>query len=676
MISMLLTVAYLRYSLSMAVMARYRLAETKALYLAETGINREGIPLLPFLRRDTVLAGEGVDFKDMGQYRNVICRTYTGPYGQLVYEARGEGVVTYNNFFGQPVRIKRRAALTMVGEGFFKFMYFTNSEEPGGGPYTDGYVSFGSNDILEGIVHTNGHITISQYGCPTFLGDVYAVDGISYNGCEESFEGVVEDSADVRDYPPVDQAELTKSHARWIFTADDLLWRNLKKDTLIMTEIEFVTGGFRVSQWTYLIPPIAVEGPPPANFEWDTDVLPGLLDNNSIAFNAPFDSTLGYFWADSLFISATDIDGDDVTDIFDQYSAGDTLIIQSVDTLDKFWGGVITSTNVVGGNYIFGVSFWTQNFAGSGFAPGEEVQVSYKAPLDPTKSFNNFAYYHDHENSRNSYCPMDGFHHFDFEPPPGGPDVMPPTMFYAEEGVIYIRGGQVRIKGVVDGRFTIVTDDYTEYRRHDDPSIIDRVWGNIWLIDDIIYEDSNPDDGAVVYGTPNRLGLVAGGNVIIANTAANGGKNSTGGQDIVINAAILALHESFVCHYWQNSLTNTALNGPNFSTPSASKGDGRGPYRNPTSLGAVTTGTSDMRGTVYLYGSIAQAKRGYMRRNAPGPYPVTPGIGYYKQYHYDYNFSDFYGPPYFPTTSGEDGGAILVMRSYGELETPKAKETP
>ena len=53
-------------------------------------------------------------------------------------------------------------------------------------------------------------------------------------------------------------------------------------------------------------------------------------------------------------------------------------------------------------------------------------------------------------------------------------------------------------------------------------SIVDRVWGNIWLIDDIVYADSyangaiiHPDDG----GTQNVLGLIAGGSVIIANTS-------------------------------------------------------------------------------------------------------------------------------------------------------------
>ena len=77
-------------------------------------------------------------------------------------------------------------------------------------------------------------------------------------------------------------------------------------------------------------------------------------------------------------------------------------------------------------------------------------------------------------------------------------------LFYPYSGpsVIYIKGGQVLVRGRVGGQYTIVTDDYTEYRRHDNMSIVDRVWGNIWLIDDIVYADSHangaiihPDDG-------------------------------------------------------------------------------------------------------------------------------------------------------------------------------------
>ena len=183
------------------------------------------------------------------------------------------------------------------------------------------------------------------------------------------------------------------------------------------------------------------------------------------------------------------------------------------------------------------------------------------------------------------------------------------------------------MRGTVDGKFSIVTDNYTEYRRHDDISIVDRVWGNIWLMDDILYDDSNSLTGEIVYGTRNRLGLISGANIIIANTAENGAKNQANGSDIIINGALLAMNDSFVAHYWQNSISNNDLNGPEFSSPVNSKADGRGPFRNPTSAFPQVTGNSDIRGQMILWGSVTQNKRGYMKRNAPGPYPVSPGIG-------------------------------------------------
>ena len=87
--------------------------------------------------------------------------------------------------------------------------------------------------------------------------------------------------------------------------------------------------------------------------------------------------------------------------------------------------------------------------------------------------------------------------------------------------------------------------------------IRDRVWGNIWLIDDIVYIDSN-GNGEVIHpqdgGTNNILGLIAGGSVIIANTRPNGARGQQYGTYITINASILAMSGGFIAHYWQNTL--------------------------------------------------------------------------------------------------------------------------
>ena len=54
------------------------------------------------------------------------------------------------------------------------YMYLTESEEAGGAPFVFDSpgnrreVNFGDLDILEGIIQTNGNITVSDFGCPDF----------------------------------------------------------------------------------------------------------------------------------------------------------------------------------------------------------------------------------------------------------------------------------------------------------------------------------------------------------------------------------------------------------------------------------------------------------------------------------------------------------------------------
>ena len=99
--------------------------------------------------------------------------------------------------------------------------------------------------------------------------------------------------------------------------------------------------------------------------------------------------------------------------------------------------------------------------------------------------------------------------------------------------------------------------------------------------------------------------------------------------------------------------------------------DGRGGHRNyyrSAGVGGIYTGTDDYRGYINLWGSIVQFKRGYMKRNFPGPYNVSPGIGYDKNYHYDWNLR-LRPPPYFPDLQSTNNAVILKMASYGELET-------
>jgi hypothetical protein len=728
LVSMTFTAAYLKNSFTQTAMEKYRYAEWKALYAAEAGLNDVGVIVLPFITGDTLLLQSGVEYGEdengepIGTYKDIACSTKLIPgTTDNLYIAWSTGVAKYRTPAGTDVTLERDVYTTMVPEGFEDFMYFTDEEEPIG-PGNTGTVNFGGSDTLEGQVHTNGTMVMSNYGCPTFLGEVSVTfeaiengGGVSYAACDDVFE-MDEDGETISildtvgsiSWPPSNSAKVTRQHASRVFEADDKLFRTGKKDTMIMTEINFVSGGYYATQWWYNIPPV---GTPPVEYDFyydSTETGVNCSPSTMHLFQNNFDGTTNtYINANFLMLSALDINGDNVQDeISELIQNGDLIRIENSDG-SKYITFTATSAGPFGANDTR-VSFETESLIyfgppGEGFNPFEAVtfiNTSATTGLAADVEWNTFHYYHDHTDAAGFYCEAGRIQHFDFEYWTAGGtgcDIFNCSdLIYTSEyvhmnktffpkgnspHVLYIKGGQVLVRGTVDGQYTIVTDDYTEYRRHDNNSIIDRVWGNIWLIDDIVYEDSyssgktiHPDDG----GTENVLGLIAGGSVIIANTRPNGARDQQYGSDIKINAAIMAMYGGFISHYWQNTLLNyhgaveVTWNG--ITTVIA---DGRGGHRNyyhaqtgnAPNYNGVFTDNSDYRGYVNLWGSIVQYKRGYMLRNASGPYNVNaPGVGYDKNYHYDWNLR-IHRPPYYPNRENEDGSVSLNMSSYGERKT-------
>jgi len=736
LVSMSFTVAYLKNSFSQAAMEKYRYAEWRALYAAEAGLNDVGIIILPQITSDTLLIQNGVDYgKDennqpVGIYKDIACSTRLQINStRKEYIAYATGVAEYTTPSGTDVSIERRVYTTMVPQGFEEFMYFTHEEKPIG-PGNTGVVNFGANDVLEGKVHTNGQLVMSNYGCPDFSGEVNitfeAVDEFGnaiqgYQNCEDSFEdddgNLILDTVSTIIFPPSNSAEVARQSATRVFDADDKLFRPGKKDTLIMTEINFVEGGYWATQWLYNIPPV---GSPPAEYDFAYDSLSQIpnvdVDAGTLHLFANFYDGTTYppnpdNGQNFLLVSAFDASGNNVQEeIVDLIEGGDIIRIQNGDG-SKVQSFIANGATPFGEERIM-VQFNTETFtyvslSGTGFSDGEDVtfiNTSASTGLAEDVEWNSYNYYHDHLDNGIDFCEAGRIQHFDFEYwnyggiSGNGCDIFTcPDVIYNSEyvhmnraffskgnspQVIYIKGGQVLLRGTVDGLYTIVTDDYTEYRRHDDNDIIDRVWGNIWLIDDIVYADSYAS-GEVVHpidgGTNHVLGLIAGGSVIIANTRPNGARDQQYGSDIVINASILAMNGGFISHYWQNTLQN--YHNPTYYTGGTGIttviADGRGGHRNyyrvksssPPNFGGVFTGNSDFRGTVHLYGSVVQFKRGYMKRNIPGPYPVpAPGLGYDKDYHYDWNLQ-LKPPPYFPDLQSSDNTVILKMASYGEANS-------
>ena len=723
LVSMSFTIAYLKNAFSQAAMEKYRYAEWKALYVAEAGLNEVGVVILPQITGDTTLYAEGMSYGDdengepIGKYKNILARTELLPNStRKHYIAQSTGVAEYVSTSGTDVSVERTVYTSMVPQGFEEFMYFTNEEKPIG-PGNTGTVNFGANDQLEGKVHTNGDIIFSNYGCPEFSGEVNITHeavadggGIgSWGACDESvFEEdvggetiTILDTVDAIIFPPENSADVTRAHANRVFEADDMLFRNSKKDTLVMTEINFVPGGYWVAQWWYNIPPV---GSPPAEYDfiWDAENI-GLLVNSSGLHFGPsnqFTPEVGYI-DNFLVMSAFDAGGSNVQDeIIALIEGGNNIRIENLDG-SKIVLFQATNALPLGEDRILvtieGGNITYIGPGSEGFLHNESVKfINASAPtgLAENVEWNEFQYFHDHLDNGTDYCEAGRIQHFDFEYWNAGglagtncdiftcPDLiydseyvyMARTFFSkgSSPQVLYVKGGQVLVRGIVDGQYTIVTDDFTEYRRHDDEDKIDRVWGNIWLINDIVYIDSyasgeviHPQDG----GTDNMLGLIAGGNVIIANTRPNGARGQQYGTDITINASILAMNGGFIAHYWQNTLQDYHdwNDGLSYGIIADGCGGHRNYYRS-ASVGGIYTGTDDYRGYINLWGSIVQFKRGYMKRNFPGPYNVSPGIGYDKNYHYDWNLR-LRPPPYFPDLQSTNNAVILKMASYGELET-------
>ena len=566
LISLGYTVGYLHFVMGERILFSQRFAETRARYNALTGISEEISPLIKGpnynTATDTLLEDIELDHmfggavKIIGEMRENLQTHRSQRHG------RATGWSTYNSFVNEPIRVEYTMEVNYRARGFEEFMYLTNEEAPGGGPWLGETVTFGSGEQLEGLVYSNDDITMSNFGCPEFvnyengdefeLSQVYTAGIFNFGGCNEDsetlFQGIHKDSMPEIEWPPYEGQDLIRSKADYIYSGNSLI--NVldmeHRDQHIMTRLTFEPGQIFVTQWSYIIPPVHIPDP--------TD-------------------------------------------------AGE--MSRYADTLKMYYP-----------------QWYKQNIGGGeGFFRGDlELQ------------------------------------HFDFHPPADPADFIRNDVIMAPEAVIWVDGGQVQVVGEVNGRYTVATSAPQPYKMYHDSTQVEELNCNIWILGDLVYSDSNPTTGYVVSGSPNRLGLLSGGNIIVANTTANGKRNSAGGTNVQINAAMIAMNESFLIQYWQNSTA-----GYNFLDISgAVKGDGRG-----VAAFRPNTGNNDIRGDVMIFGSVVQDKRGYLKRNNPGPYPISMGIGYEKDYHYDRNLRDF-PPPEWPETKNSDGSSSLQLDGIGE----------
>jgi hypothetical protein len=190
------------------------------------------------------------------------------------------------------------------------------------------------------------------------------------------------------------------------------------------------------------------------------------------------------------------------------------------------------------------------------------------------------------------------------------PDSLPPMQSSPPlTDVAFFFYAPLEIKGVVLGSYTVGASE------------------DIRLIDNVIYADSQPW-GEVNPESENVLGIVSEGNIIIGDTWENGRENSAQGSDIIINAGMVALGESFTFEH-QNDVWEI--------------------YQGPI---------PDDRGVIRLWGSVAQKRRGYVHRSN------HTSTGYGKDYHYDDRF-DITPPPCYPDATDDAGRSLFDIIAWG-----------
>ena len=182
-------------------------------------------------------------------YKDIACSTQLLPNStRKEYIAYSTGVADYITPSGTNVSIERRVFTSMRAQGFEEYMYFTHEEYPIG-PGNTGTVNFGPNDNLEGKVHTNGVMTMSNWGCPDFSGEV----NVTFEAIEENGNAINYGSCDEGDLTfSTKISTVTLSGSRMCFVA---FWTSPVPFCGLRTEksTEFLTCVFRIIIWPKIL---------------------------------------------------------------------------------------------------------------------------------------------------------------------------------------------------------------------------------------------------------------------------------------------------------------------------------------------------------------------------------------------------------------------------------------
>ena len=295
--------------------------------------------------------------------------------------------------------------------GFEVFMYFTNDEIPFG-PNPSQITIFGSNDNLDGWVHTNGKsLRFSDKKCPILSGPITLTPGsdIYWGACKpEDFTDTLGvsfiDTIPHISYSLQNYVDLFKENASVIFHNDKMIGRDEMSDTLIMTEIIFTeNGGFYSTKWWYLIPPV-MSPVKSSSFYYDSTSNGQTVQEKSlriVSFDMnkgewidAYDHVNNYNKALSLIINKYDIDGNDLSTAMKKFYKGDKVYIKSF-TSNKILSFIMASDMIeTPSEYMMLMDSVSYNFvSNSGFFDNELVelyQIKNTGELNPDIQFNAF----------------------------------------------------------------------------------------------------------------------------------------------------------------------------------------------------------------------------------------------------------------------------------------------
>ena len=722
--------AYSSYIYDKDWQVEYSIAQTKASYNADSGIALDAYTLLfrrdyiPSINEDIVQGlvepDCGENPKCMGSYEVIRFEDIDDETYQIIRgcTSTGSAKVRKHILGNELVDVTNKRNMTLGHTSSLSdFQYLTNTENAGGGPWSWSLnepcdtkenrrtVNWGAqdnaNDGWSGPLtcdvgfKTNGHFEMSSFGAPDFditLSVVENPDG-TYNDPIMNGQSPNIFGGD----PPLDTVKATclpppgyenmkriiefNNEHVFLDATRKLNWipGYSRRDTLIMTDIEFFvvpnseTSGFHVKQWWYLMPPYLGSGS-----------IPGLEMPSPNCFNMGNGS-----FGPSANTAA---DCSNIARVYtcDRYKEQIKNFHSATGNDDGSETGVVPdNNNCISGNSgfkHFDVPDMYKLYGGDGSHPDDGTWVS-QFRVDDISPFG----LGNEDHLLPEYVALGG----------------KKTYYYQHPTAIYVKGGPVRVKGTYKGRYTIVTDEHQTYKRHAwgagyfPPNKEDTLWTDIWLTGDLKNNDAigsslfnaQPDEHCSEdTGSDNRMGLISGSNIYIANTVANGARSgeltycpeNTYNADrtsIAIHAHMIAFNESFATQYSNNTYDNANVNFAGndddyFSTPPFGDGQGLLKYGGTSNTscnlnsGDGNDGASDCdnypgncysmpdgsndddRGTITVWGGIVQDHRGYVVRNFGGnsPYSLPFGnIGYGKSYNFDCNLKCEGGfPPLYP----------------------------